>query len=88
MLSPAQGRHADRSRRTRATRAALLLTALLAGSGCSTVRGWFGSDDDDKPTKPSELTEFASTATVTRVAQWLRHGEGGYRAVLDRAATA
>lgn len=26
----------------------------------------------------------ASTATVTRVAQWLRHGEGGYRAVLDR----
>ena len=30
----------------------------------------------------------ASTATVTRVAQWLRHGEGGYRAVLDRAATA
>ena len=25
----------------------------------------------------------ASTATVTRVAHWLRHGEGGYRAVLD-----
>jgi TrpR-related protein YerC/YecD len=25
----------------------------------------------------------ASTATVTRVAQWLRHGEGGYRAVLE-----
>lgn len=28
----------------------------------------------------------ASTATVTRVAQWLRHGEGGYRAVLDAEA--
>lgn len=28
----------------------------------------------------------ASTATVTRVAQWLRHGEGGYRAVLDHEA--
>lgn len=28
----------------------------------------------------------ASTATVTRVAQWLRHGAGGYRAVLDRKA--
>ncbi len=28
----------------------------------------------------------ASTATVTRVAQWLRHGEGGYRSVLDRKA--
>jgi len=26
----------------------------------------------------------ASTATVTRVAQWLRNGEGGYRLVLDR----
>jgi TrpR-related protein YerC/YecD len=25
-----------------------------------------------------------STATVTRVAQWLRHGAGGYRVVLDR----
>jgi TrpR-related protein YerC/YecD len=28
----------------------------------------------------------ASTATVTRVAHWLRHGEGGYRAALDRAS--
>lgn len=26
----------------------------------------------------------ASTATVTRVAQWLHRGEGGYRAVLKR----
>ena len=26
----------------------------------------------------------ASTATVTRVAQWLHHGEGGYAAVLKR----
>ena len=26
----------------------------------------------------------ASTTTVTRVAHWLRHGEGGYRLVLDR----
>jgi TrpR-related protein YerC/YecD len=25
-----------------------------------------------------------STATVTRVAQWVRHGSGGYRAALDR----
>lgn len=28
----------------------------------------------------------ASTATVTRVAHWLRHGEGGYRVALDRAS--
>jgi TrpR-related protein YerC/YecD len=26
----------------------------------------------------------ASTATVTRVAHWLRHGEDGYRLALDR----
>ena len=26
-----------------------------------------------------------STATVTRVAQWLRNGTGGYRIALDRA---
>jgi|SRR5215210_3137239 len=26
----------------------------------------------------------ASTTTVTRVAHWLRHGEGGYRSALDR----
>jgi uncharacterized protein YerC len=26
----------------------------------------------------------ASTTTVTRVAHWLKHGEGGYRLVLDR----
>ena len=29
-----------------------------------------------------------STATVTRVAQWLRHGTGGYRIALDRAKRA
>ena len=27
-----------------------------------------------------------STATVTRVAQWLRHGTGGYRIALDRVS--
>jgi TrpR-related protein YerC/YecD len=26
----------------------------------------------------------ASTATITRVAQWLHHGQGGYRAVLKK----
>jgi TrpR-related protein YerC/YecD len=28
----------------------------------------------------------ASTATITRIASWLNHGEGGYRALLDRTA--
>ncbi|MDQ3449207.1 MAG: YerC/YecD family TrpR-related protein [Chloroflexota bacterium] len=26
----------------------------------------------------------ASTATITRIAQWLRHGAGGYREALER----
>jgi TrpR-related protein YerC/YecD len=28
----------------------------------------------------------ASTATVTRIASWLHHGQGGYRAAIDRLA--
>lgn len=31
----------------------------------------------------SQLTG-ASTATITRIASWLNHGEGGYRLMLDR----
>lgn len=31
-------------------------------------------------------TTGASTATITRIAAWLRHGEGGYRMLLDRMA--
>ncbi len=27
----------------------------------------------------------ASTATITRIASWLNHGEGGYRRMLDRS---
>ena len=30
----------------------------------------------------------ASTATITRIASWLHHGEGGYRGALDRLAAA
>ena len=30
----------------------------------------------------------ASTATITRIASWLNHGEGGYRGMLDKLATA
>src|SRR5438477_5027911 len=29
----------------------------------------------------------ASTTTVTRVAHWLRHGEGGYRTALEHATS-
>ena len=30
----------------------------------------------------------ASTATITRIASWLNHGEGGYRAMLAKLAEA
>jgi TrpR-related protein YerC/YecD len=30
----------------------------------------------------------ASTATITRIASWLNHGEGGYRLMLERTAAA
>jgi TrpR-related protein YerC/YecD len=30
----------------------------------------------------------ASTTTVTRVAQWLHHGQGGYQTALERRKTA
>jgi TrpR-related protein YerC/YecD len=30
----------------------------------------------------------ASTATITRIAQWLHHGEGGYTKALERLRTA
>jgi len=29
-------------------------------------------------------TTGASTATITRIASWLNHGEGGYRTMLDK----
>lgn len=42
----------------------------------------------DQPDPPAYLEiaqkTHASTTTVTRVAQWLRDGQGGYRLILDR----
>lgn len=40
----------------------------------------------DVGTSYSEISRMtgASTATVTRIAQWLNHGAGGYREALDR----
>jgi TrpR-related protein YerC/YecD len=29
----------------------------------------------------------ASTATITRIASWLNHGEGGYRSMLEKTAS-
>jgi TrpR-related protein YerC/YecD len=40
--------------------------------------------DEGLPYQEVARRTGASTTTVTRVAQWLRHGEGGYRQALDR----
>ena len=40
--------------------------------------------DEGRPYLEVAKTTGASTATVTRVAHWLRYGEGGYRLALDR----
>ena len=44
--------------------------------------------DSGKPYLEVAREAHASTTTVTRVAQWLRRGEGGYRLALDRAKRA
>jgi TrpR-related protein YerC/YecD len=41
-------------------------------------------DQDSLPYHEIARRTGASTATVTRVAHWLRHGEDGYRLALDR----
>jgi len=41
--------------------------------------------DDGKHYAEISRTTGASTATITRIASWLHHGEGGYRAALARA---
>jgi TrpR-related protein YerC/YecD len=40
--------------------------------------------DEGLPYLEVSKRAHASTTTVTRVAQWLRNGEGGYRLVLER----
>jgi TrpR-related protein YerC/YecD len=40
--------------------------------------------DQEIPYQEIARRTGASTATVTRVAQWLRRGENGYRLVLER----
>jgi outer membrane protein assembly factor BamB len=43
-----------------------MLAATLALSGCTTVRGWFSSDDQ-KANAPSELSDFSPSVTVTKL---------------------
>ncbi|RMH94847.1 outer membrane protein assembly factor BamB [Lysobacter pythonis] len=53
-----------------------LLACAIALSGCTTVKGWFGSKND-KANKPAELVDFTPTASPQRL--WtvgLGKGEG------------
>ena len=40
--------------------------------------------DEGRPYRQIAEATGASTATITRINQWLQHGAGGYRLVLDR----
>src|SRR5688500_472083 len=40
--------------------------------------------DEGRPYRQIAEATSASTATITRINQWLRQGAGGYRLVLDR----
>ena len=77
-LEDATGRFGDR-----------LAVAVDARDGRVAVAGWTSRT----PMTPRELADrcraagverLVVTATVTRVAQWLRHGTGGYRVALER----
>ena len=41
--------------------------------------------DEGRPYAEISRTTGASTATITRIAQWLHHGTGGYREALERS---
>jgi outer membrane protein assembly factor BamB len=59
----------------------LLLTMMFSIGGCSTVSGWFDSDDDD-PTAPMPLSDITETVNIKEL--WSvgvgdGQGEGFYR---------
>jgi TrpR-related protein YerC/YecD len=41
--------------------------------------------DEGMPYRKISESTGASTTTVTRIAHWLKYGEGGYRLMLDRS---
>jgi outer membrane protein assembly factor BamB len=56
------------SRKSMLLRGAVVLSCAMALAGCSTVRGWFSSDDGEPGvTEPMPLQDFTETATATRI---------------------
>ncbi|GAB3356541.1 outer membrane protein assembly factor BamB [Lysobacter tyrosinilyticus] len=48
-------------------RSSAVLLCAFALTGCSTVQGWFGGKKKEKPNEPAALTDFAPSATVTKL---------------------
>lgn len=47
---------------------ALAATALvLILGGCSTIKGWFGSKQDGKPSEPAELVDITPSVAVSKL---------------------
>ena len=67
--------------RVRAGSRILLLSAAITAfalvSGCSTIKGWFGGKDKpgETATKPTELVQFAPSASVAKL--WSAKAGGG-----------
>jgi outer membrane protein assembly factor BamB len=58
------------SRRTRnvvVIRVLAAATLVLALGGCSTIKGWFGSKVDEKPSEPAELVDITPTVNVAKL---------------------
>jgi outer membrane protein assembly factor BamB len=63
------------------SRCLVIVAVVLGLSGCSTISGWFSSDDDDA-TAPAELTDIAETIEIDKL--WSTgvgngQGDGFYR---------
>ena len=67
-------------------RSGLLAATLLLLSGCSTIGGWFSSDDDEDPRKPAELQKITEMVKVARLwSTGVGDGQGKGRYALQPA---
>ena len=57
----------SRSSARTAGRAMTIIACIVLATGCSTMRGWFGGNDDKVNTDPAALVDFQATATPSRI---------------------
>jgi len=81
---------AIRSRKSRAELESFMRDLCTLGELEAMAHRWQVARLVDQGLPYMEIAEKtgASTATVTRVAHWLNHGEGGYRSAIDKAKKA